>query len=147
MSRRGPHSAQLPLPAIQHFISLKTTFLNLTHSFTLYQRAAGPTCSTGTRKYTKTNHTNVDFVTSAMQRTSMQTCTLTQAKEGVDPLRHRRRLQSALHGHFHGGKINLHVVHRKKRDKPRFCGRWRRMGANEQGPKSALLAFLPINSY
>lgn len=41
-------------------------------------------------------------------------CTLTQGKEGEDPLQHRGRLQSPVEGHVHGGKLNLHVFHEKR---------------------------------
>lgn len=88
------------------------------NSLRLYPRTAKPTC-VNTKKqritvglfFVKINTLSFPFVSIG----DIRTCFLTQAKEGEDPLQHRRRLQSPVQRRLQWGKIDLHVFHKKKK--------------------------------
>lgn len=46
--------------------------------------------------------------------THTEKSTLTQTKEGEDPLQHHGSLQSPVEGYSHGGKINFHDFHKRR---------------------------------
>lgn len=46
--------------------------------------------------------------------THTEKSTLTQTKEGKDPLQHHGSLQSPVEGYIHGGKINFHDFHKRR---------------------------------